>query len=340
LTTRDNRLGISIISRAVHYSALNCLHQRSRALPRRDARQQPALDSRSCHQAARCLLFVLMGKTLEPTRTSPDIFERLANHGILDYEGVKTIVSLQIPQAAYFFVQQFGQRTLADVLRQIERWKGFLKTDFLLPASERAEVIRRINQTQLLARNALIQANSPRIGDWEMRYGWIPTGQDESGNSVYIRPALGITARHRETGEIRRTSIPHELADASDLEPSPIIRAFKELGLWEHAEKGSLRRYLVSSRKAQGWPMYTQLIIPQLYEFLAPHYPNRGHHSEKRDRAMEERQALFPKDLLEDMLDILRMENPHVFGQTTINQLKASIQRHLARKTKSIKSPL
>ena len=86
--------------------------------------------------------------------------------------------------------------------------------------------------------------------------------------------------------------------------------------------------------------MYTQTIIPQLYEFLAPHYTNRGHHSEGRDRAVERRKALFPKELLEDMLDILRMEHPHVFKQTTVNQLKASIQRYLARKANGIKSAL
>ncbi len=185
-----------------------------------------------------------------------------------------------------------------------------------------------------------MQANSPRIGDWCIWYEWIPTGKDESGNPVYIRPALRITARHRDTGEIRQTSIPYEPPDASDWGANPVITAFKELGLWDHAEKGSLRRFLVSSRKAQGWPMYTQLIIPRLYEFLAPHYTNRGHHSEKRDHAVERRRALFPKELLEDMLEILRMEHPHVFGQTTVNQLKATIQRHLARKAKSIKSPL
>jgi hypothetical protein len=173
-----------------------------------------------------------------------------------------------------------------------------------------------------------------------MRYEWIPTGKDESGTLVYIRPALRITACQRDTGEIRRASIPHEPLDAPDLRANSFQRAFEELGLWEQLEKGSLRRYFISSRKAQGWPMYTQAIIPQLYEFLAPHYPNRGHHSEQRDRTVEKRKALFPKELLEDMLDILRMEHPHVFGQTSVNQLKASIQRHLPRKANSIKSPL
>jgi hypothetical protein len=281
-----------------------------------------------------------MGKTLGPSRSSRDIFERLAAHGIRDYGSVKSIVSFQIPQAAYFFVQQFDRRSLAEVLRQIERWKKFLKTDFLLPAGQRAEIIRTINLTQLFVCNALIQTNSDRVGDWKLQYEWIPTGKDESGNSEYIRPALRITAQHRHTGEIRHASIPHEPFDTSDLGANQFQRAYEELGLWEQLGKGSPRRYLISSRKAQGWPMYTRVIIPQLYEFLASRYSSRGHHSEKRDMAVVQRKAVFPKELLEDMLDILRMEHPHIFGRATVNQLKATIQRHLARKANGIKSRL
>jgi hypothetical protein len=272
-------------------------------------------------------------------KRSRDIFERLSGRGVHEYETIKNIVSFQIPQAAYFFVRQFGGRTLGEVLRRIERWKEFLKTDFLLPERERTDVIRSINQVELLTCNALVQTNSPRIGDWEIRYEWIPSGE-HAGAPIYIWPALRITARHRESGEVRRSLVPHEPLSSARLTGNPLQKAFEQLGIWDQVEKGSLRRYLISSRKPQGWPMYTQIVIPQLYEFLAPHYFSRGHHSERRDAAVEKRNALFPKELLEDMLDILRMEHPHVFDKTTINQLKARIQRHLAQKTKHIKSPL
>ena len=44
--------------------------------------------------------------------------------------------------------------------------------------------------------------------------------------------------------------------------------------------------------------------------------------------------------LLQDMLEILRLEHPHVFGETTAPQLKAVIQNHLNRKEQSIESTL
>src|SRR5579872_6188044 len=144
-------------------------------------------------------MFALMSKPSVPTRKSGDIFDKLAHRGIRDYWAVKRIVSFQIPQAEYFFVQQYKHRTVADVLDQIERWKEFLNRDFVLLASQRAEIVRWINQTELLTCNALIQANSPRIGVWEMRYEWSPTGKDEFGHPIFIWPALRITARNRDT---------------------------------------------------------------------------------------------------------------------------------------------
>lgn len=279
-----------------------------------------------------------MRKPPRPSRTSGDIFVRLADHGIRDYGRIKEIVSFQIPQSAFFFAVRFGRRTLEEVLTQIERWKKFLKTDFLLLDNHRAEVEKWIVQTEALVCNALVQANLPRVGDWELRYHWIPTGTDEAGTPVFIWPGLAITARHRQTGEVRKASIAGEALYAPNLGANPFQKAFEELALWETLEKGSLRHHLISARKPQGWPMHTRFIIPQLYEFLAPHYSQRGNYSEKKNTPTDDVKARFPKELLQDMLDILQMEHPQVFAETTVDQLKANIQRHLERKAKSTKS--
>jgi hypothetical protein len=284
-------------------------------------------------------IFYRMENRLQPLETSSSIFERLEAKGIQDYGAIKSIVSFQSPQSAVFFVEQFDRRTLTQVLQQIERWKEFLKTDFIMSSSQRAEITKKIVIAQRLVGNAPIEANSPRVGDWEMEYSWITLGQDESGKPIGIRPALRIRARHCKTDEIRDASIPHELTDAASLGPNPFRKAFEELGLWGELKMGSLRRYLVSARKPQGWPMYTKIIIPQLYEFLIPYYPNPAHHSEKRDTTPEKRMALFPTELLRDMLEILQIEHPHVFGKATVNQLKASVRRHLDRKAGGTKSP-
>jgi hypothetical protein len=75
-------------------------------------------------------------------------------------------------------------------------------------------------------------------------------------------------------------------------------------------------------------------MIPRLYDLLTPHYQGRVHHSEKIDlQCTVNRPARYPKELLEDMLEILKMHHPHVFEKTTSNQLKAAIQRHLDGKS-------
>jgi hypothetical protein len=276
-------------------------------------------------------------KRAPTSKESGSIFDRLNDRGISDYTRIKEIVSFQIPQSSFFFVAQFERRSLADTLKQIERWKKFLSIDFLLLSSQRTEVENWISQAENMVCNALAQANFPRAGDWELRYNWIPTSTERDGTPVFIRPGLEITAYHRKTCEMRKAFISGEALYASRLRANPFKTAYEELGVWKALEKGSLHRHLVSSRRPQGWPLYTRFIVPHLYEFLAPYYPVRGHYSEQRDTIDNQRKALFPKELLQDMLDILRMEHPHHFGQTTVNQLKASIQRYLARKGKSTK---
>ena len=93
-------------------------------------------------------------------------------------------------------------------------------------------------------------------------------------------------------------------------------------------------------RNPQGWPLFTQYVIPNLYEFLIPYYRTKGHYSSQRDGdAMEPaRSALFPGKLLEDILEILRMAYSSWFAATTVPQLKAVLQRYLQRKQSSIKS--
>jgi hypothetical protein len=242
-----------------------------------------------------------MAKPPRPSRRSRDIFDRFRDRGVPDYARIKEIVSFQIPQSALFFASRFEHRTLEQTLSQIERWKRFLKTDFLLLPSQREEVEKWIGQVETMACNALVQANLPGVGDWKLRYSWIPTGTNEAG-PVFVRPGLEITARHQQTGEARKASIPSEALYASGLRPNPFQKAFEDLGIWERLEKGSLRRYLISERKPQGWPLYTRFIVPHLYEFLAQYYPEGGHYSEKRDAAGDQRKALFAKELLEDML--------------------------------------
>jgi len=71
---------------------------------------------------------------------------------------------------------------------------------------------------------------------------------------------------------------------------------------------------------------------------MYPHYRKQGHHSAKRD-GLKVRHALFPKELLEHMLAVLRLDHPETFGLATTAQLKAVIQRHLDRKRQSTNSP-
>ncbi len=135
---------------------------------------------------------------------------------------------------------------------------------------------------------------------------------------------------HCETHEARKTIIPGEEYHGLTQFGSAWKTAFERLGISHLLRQGRVHKGIISHRSTQGWPVFTQHLIPALYEYLLPYYRKPGHHLTKND-AMRMRTALFPKELLEDMLSILRLELPDVFGRATTAQLKAVIQRHLDR---------
>jgi hypothetical protein len=269
-----------------------------------------------------------------------DIFTRLAMHDISgdQYGMVKQIVSFGLPQMLLLYTHQYGHRSIAQVIRQIDQWKELLRKDCVLSETQRSELLRTILGAEAVVWNALIEANLPRVGPWELRMEFVPTSEDESGQPRYIHPPVRITAVNRETQEVREAIIPYSEPTSSSVGDA-YRRAFKELGLYDLTNKGFPAHGLVSARKPQGWPIFTRFVIPNLYEFLLPHYQKAGHYSEKREQTPElARAALYPQELLEDMVDILKLEHRSWFADYTVGRLKAVIQRHLDRKDSSTKS--
>ncbi len=275
--------------------------------------------------------------------TPDDVFKRLGKRGFSpqDYGVIRQILDFSIPQWMLLFSRQFGSRSITQVLRQIRRWKHLLKDDFILPESQKGEIDRTIKSTELAVWHALIQANLPQVGPWRLQMVNLPTGEDEHGQPLFNFPPLQITATHHESKEVRQVVIPAEEANDPSLLANAYEKAFEKLGLGNLLYKGQISRGLISARKPRGWPIFTQIIVPRLYEFMAPHYQQPGHYSEHRDQAAVEldRPALFPRELLEDMLEILKMENPSWFADTTVSHLKAVIQRYLKRKSAGTNLP-
>ena len=266
----------------------------------------------------------------ESTQTEPDIFTRLRNRNV-EYVEIKQVY-FDIPQDALLFERQFGDRTFKQALGMVKRWKAVLENDCLLPLGLRAEVEQTVLATESMVWRAIIQVND-RVGDWQLKWISISTGHGEAG-PVYIFPGVRVMAHNSKTKEIREHVIPGEKWNDLKSTGEPVREAFEKLGLWEMLWRGRSLHRLTSKRQPQGWSLYTKVIIPRLYELLAPRYQSPGHHSERIDSKDPQlkRPARFPQELLEDMLEILRLETPAFFQDTTLAQLKAVIQRHLSRK--------
>src|SRR5713101_3936798 len=261
------------------------------------------------------------------------VLDRLWAHGIkaAEYINIRRIVSFDIPHGLLLFAQRFGRRTITQVLAQIDRWKRFLENDTLFTDDEKDKVARLVQAVELVVCQALLDVNLLHIGHWMITGVLLPTGQGAQGQPEYFGPGLRLTAVHRKSKEERSAIISGE--ELNDLAKRWVAwkRAIEELGLWDLVARGLVHQRVVRAGRPQGWPTFTQLVIPRLYEHLIPRYQKPGHYSEKRDKVVTGK-ALYPKELLEDMLLIIRFEHPGTFEDATTAQLKAVIQRHVEQK--------
>jgi hypothetical protein len=254
-----------------------------------------------------------------------------------DYIRIKSLVSFGFPQVRVLFVQMFGRRTIAQVLREVDETRVFVEKNAILSTDQKSEIVKSISQAELIAWNALLEANLPEIGPWVVSQDALPTGYDEQLEPYYFFPTVKLTAIHSETSEVREAIIEGKGLNDSQTCRNAWMQAFKDLGIWDLVYKGPAGRSLVSSRRPQGWPIFTQNIIPRLYECLYECYAKPGHFSEQRD-TLAPGNILFSKELTLRMLDILRSEYPEEFATTTVAQLNAVVQRYLAAKSKITKS--
>ena len=262
-----------------------------------------------------------------------EVLDRLSAHGIppAEYIKIRRIVSFDIPHGLLLFAQRFGRRTFKQVLAQIDCWKRFLENDTLFADDEKDKVARQVQGIELVVCQALLDVNLLHIGQWVITGVFLPTGQDAQGQPEYFRPGLRLTAVHRNSKVERSAVISVEGLNDVTKRSGAWKRAFEELGIWDLVAKGIVYQRVLRAGRSQGAPTFTQWVVPRLYEHLLPYYQKPGHYSAARDKVVTGK-ALYSKELLDDMLLILRFEHPGTFDDTTISQLKAVIQHHVERK--------
>jgi hypothetical protein len=257
------------------------------------------------------------------------IFARLTARGI-EYVEIKKLVSFYLPHARLYLERHFGPHTAPQIVRQIDRWRKLLSNDFILQKEQRQELEKTLSQWEWFAWNALIEGSLSGLGEWSMSRRWLPTHKDPKPR--YVHPATQILAVHHKTGEKRSVVIPGDSSDEVSMADA-WREAFTKLGLLDLLLERKRKSRLVSARRSQAWPIFTKVVIPRLYEFMLPYYAKRGHVWSDKEENLK-RNAFFPKELLTDMREILQIEHPDAFSRLTIDQLKANIQRHRARRLK------
>jgi hypothetical protein len=82
-----------------------------------------------------------------------------------------------------------------------------------------------------------------------------------------------------------------------------------------------------SERKPSGWPMLLRRAIPSLFDYLRPFYVARPY----RKSFTSPTRGDYSTQLLQDILDILRLELPRLTIDLTVERVQAAVQRHIKR---------
>lgn len=270
--------------------------------------------------------------------TAPDIFERLKRHGV-EYWEVKRVALANLPQFPFAFAKHFGNRTIRQVLKQIETWKQFNERDFLFEADLKDAITKRIHLHEDTVWACIRDANF-RIREWVLEWNFTPPGRVETPDGLRVNSGMIVKATNQVTGAVHSHEIPGDVGTAPRRLSDMCKEAYQALDLFDDLWLGAPGPLLVSKRRRpQGWPLYMRWVIPPIYDLLAPRYLSPAHYSEERDRdgGPVTRAALYSKELLSDMLEILKREHPQVFDGTTENDIKAAVQRHHSRKASQVR---
>lgn len=84
-------------------------------------------------------------------------------------------------------------------------------------------------------------------------------------------------------------------------------------------------RHWRTERAPSGWPLITQHVIPELYDYLRPYYATRQYRHGRTDYSSGD----YPVQLRRDITEILQVELPHLAGEIGVERVTAAIQRYL-----------
>ena len=89
-----------------------------------------------------------------------------------------------------------------------------------------------------------------------------------------------------------------------------------------------------TDREPAGWPFLTRYAVPKLYDYLRPYYDVRGY-THGREKPSP---GHFPTALRQDIVDLVKLECPHLAASLALSRVTAIIQRHV--RTANPKRPM
>ena len=258
----------------------------------------------------------------------------------VEYAFVKTIVFnapvdpmttlLLHPAAASDpMARTFREDPYGEILDAIEVQEAQIRGLTLVGDHSKQEPLKSLAGLRSFVYRSLLAEPALAEQGREFTVQMIPTGYDDDG-PLYIWPSrlIQVWARPEREGEQPRLLDRRLLL--GDVGPAGYNLAVADL-LKTHCSLEELRRLRFCStwwtrRDPDGWPVVTKYLIPRLYDYLLPYYRKRrwaGYTRKPRPEQVE-----FPRRLMDDIADILRMELRQLCKGLTWSQVYGAARQH------------
>jgi len=242
-----------------------------------------------------------------------NVYSRLRERGLspeeVDYVRRMTKIGVGVPFWPDYFRKHYGQeKSPKEVLSKVEDWERALDNDFLIDEKTKLQIRGKLVLAKYATYNAILGELSP-IEYFKIRLH-LP------GLVAKILSIFGPTAKSHRYIEYMEGFI-QRVQNLFDNEVKRFGKTAKKTSKFYDECRGTTKH----------GPLFTNLLIPLLYEWLFRFYKTAPHRMGPHDDSRE--YAYYPRDLMKDISDILLTEYPNQPIKLTPDMVKAAISRYL-----------
>ncbi len=228
----------------------------------------------------------------------------------------------------------FRKKTYGRILARIDVEEQEIRSLSLVDENTKAQILRKLAFLRQQVYQSLVGEPELLKQGRGFMFTFVPTGFDD-GRPLYINPDVRVQVWASATHEGEQpTLLGEEIIRPGEAYASEFSQAVHHL-LQAHCDLRKLMRLRFRSAwwtkrpSPTAFPVVTKYLIPRLYDYLRPYYETRSYTVSLSRRGP----GAFPRQLMKDIADVLRLERPDLCQTLTWAGVQAAVSRYLDEPT-------